>query len=605
MLSRFSQSLLVLVACLTLASCSRTAPPQAVEAPTIQPTPRPTIQPTRPSVPPTVAATTAPNPPTSQPAPTDALTTALPTAATPTVVAAFSETGTVANGGNVRITPVTGQPLDQVNIHETVRLIGKNADGTWYLLVTPRDVTGWVSATLLTIEPAVAARVPIVPATTQGTAADAWTTHTIEQSTIQLPPTWQAFPLTEDDLERAAQTLDAEHPELAQIVRQMMASPQFAQIRFLAIDTGPATTGANVNLVTIPRPDDVSPNDLLDQVIAALPSIVPDMKLISGDSKHQVNGLPAGRVVYDLPSGASDAPAAGIRGVQWYVIGAENVYVITISGPAEEELISLADRIGRSFVTRDAADGATTTGDRRQIINGGNLRRDPKVTSSNVIGQVCPGDQVALLEQPAVQGWTAVRVAVTGPDCDPKRVAAGTEGWVSTTLLGPVPQDGSASLPPSLLITKLVPFTHAGTGIGGLRPENWTIFETGTSFQISSSPEAPDGFLGKLIAPSDYPSDGAAGASRTALDGLKQNHAEGPPPEILEEQTNPDGSGVLLVSLSSIAQGSTTPVRMIFYARTTVTPRGVLLAIAVVPADLFTQEEALVRQMVDSLHVTD
>jgi hypothetical protein len=184
-------------------------------------------------------------------------------------------------------------------------------------------------------------------------------------------------------------------------------------------------------------------------------------------------------------------------------------------------------------------------------------------------------------------------------------VAAGTEGWVSAALLGPVPRDGSASLPPSLLIAKLVPFTHAGTSIAGLRPENWTIFDNTTSFQISSSPEAPDGFLGKIIAPSAYPADGAAGASRTALDGLKQNHAEGPAPEILEEQTNPDGSGVLLVSVSSVAQGSATPVRMTFYARTTTTARGVLLALAVVPADLFPQEQALVRQMVDSLHITN
>src|SRR5262249_52277771 len=106
-----------------------------------------------------------------------------------------------------------------------------------------------------------------------------------------------------------------------------------------------------------------------------------------------------------------------------------------------------------------------------QVIHGGNIRQTATVTPSNVIGQVCPGDRVALLDRPARPGWAAVRVAVTGPDCDPKRVPAGAEGWVSTSLLGPVPQGGSATLPPSLLITKLVPFTHARTHIAGLRPE--------------------------------------------------------------------------------------------------------------------------------------
>ncbi len=309
--------------------------------------------------------------------------------------------------------------------------------------------------------------------------------------------------------------------------------------------------------------------------------------------------------MYDLTGDLPGSPAATLRGVQWYIVGATQVFVITITGPVGDALITVADRVGQSFITRDAAEGSTTTGARRQVVHGGNIRQAPKVTSSNIIGQVCPGDQVALLDRPARPGWAAVRIEVTGPDCDLKRVPAGTEGWVSTSLLGPVPQDRSAALPPSLLITKLVPFTHERTHIAGLRPENWTLFETGKSFQISSSPEAPDGFLGKIIDPSTYPADGVAGASHAALAALKQNHADGPPPEVKEEQTNPDGSGVLLVTVSSVAQGSTQPVRMTYYARTTITARGLLVAMAVVPSELFPQEEALVRQMVDSLRATE
>jgi len=71
---------------------------------------------------------------------------------------------TVFNGGNVRERPVTGKPLDQINAGETVQLLAKTSDGGWYQISYTRDgkpITGWVSVTLLTIDPAVAKQVPI------------------------------------------------------------------------------------------------------------------------------------------------------------------------------------------------------------------------------------------------------------------------------------------------------------------------------------------------------------------------------------------------------------------------------------------------------------
>jgi Bacterial SH3 domain len=79
----------------------------------------------------------------------------------PTPGAASGLTATVFHGGNVRETPVTGRPLDQVNAGETVQLIAKTADGAWYKITNIRGVTGWVSATLLTIDAKVAKQVPI------------------------------------------------------------------------------------------------------------------------------------------------------------------------------------------------------------------------------------------------------------------------------------------------------------------------------------------------------------------------------------------------------------------------------------------------------------
>jgi flagellar FliL protein len=70
-------------------------------------------------------------------------------------------TAAVRNGGNVRERPVSGRPLDQVNAGETVQLIEKTADGAWYKITNIRGVSGWVSASLLTIDQATAKQVPI------------------------------------------------------------------------------------------------------------------------------------------------------------------------------------------------------------------------------------------------------------------------------------------------------------------------------------------------------------------------------------------------------------------------------------------------------------
>jgi SH3-like domain-containing protein len=68
---------------------------------------------------------------------------------------------TVSHGGHVRETPVTGRPVDEVNAGETVTLLAKTADGAWYRLTDVRGKTGWVSVTLLQIDPAVAKQVPV------------------------------------------------------------------------------------------------------------------------------------------------------------------------------------------------------------------------------------------------------------------------------------------------------------------------------------------------------------------------------------------------------------------------------------------------------------
>lgn len=75
---------------------------------------------------------------------------------------------------------------------------------------------------------------------------------------------------------------------------------------------------------------------------------------------------------------------------------------------------------------------------RARVINGGNIRSEPRIAAETVIGQVCVGDQVELLAEETLAGnnrWYRLRVVATANDCAPQRVKAGTEGWVSATLL--------------------------------------------------------------------------------------------------------------------------------------------------------------------------
>jgi hypothetical protein len=90
--------------------------------------------------------------------------TATAVAKQPTATPEGILTATVFNGGNVRETPVSGRPLDQVNAGEIVQLLGKNAGGSWFKVSYGRNgqtITGWVSKSLLTIDPAVAQQVPV------------------------------------------------------------------------------------------------------------------------------------------------------------------------------------------------------------------------------------------------------------------------------------------------------------------------------------------------------------------------------------------------------------------------------------------------------------
>jgi micrococcal nuclease len=77
------------------------------------------------------------------------------------------------------------------------------------------------------------------------------------------------------------------------------------------------------------------------------------------------------------------------------------------------------------------------------IHNGGNMRSSPQIVSHNVIGQVCPGDQLAMLEEQ--DSWMQVSLVYPSADCVDERVAQGTVGWVSSSLTTVYQQKSQAS----------------------------------------------------------------------------------------------------------------------------------------------------------------
>jgi hypothetical protein len=71
------------------------------------------------------------------------------------------------------------------------------------------------------------------------------------------------------------------------------------------------------------------------------------------------------------------------------------------------------------------------------VNNGGNFRSAPSLTAGSVLGQICPGDSVSVLQQQQAEGilWYQVEVTTLAADCHPERVAAGTQGWLSSVLV--------------------------------------------------------------------------------------------------------------------------------------------------------------------------
>lgn len=118
-------------------------------------------------------ATEEPITPTAEeeatPAPTE------PPTATTNPLGNTDRVATVSNGGNVREEPLfIDNVVDQINAGEQVEIVGRTPNGEWYFIRNIRRNEGWVSITLLSVDPTVAARVPVLNIVTVFTSGNVY-----------------------------------------------------------------------------------------------------------------------------------------------------------------------------------------------------------------------------------------------------------------------------------------------------------------------------------------------------------------------------------------------------------------------------------------------
>jgi uncharacterized protein YgiM (DUF1202 family) len=131
------------------------------------------------------AAAQAATPEATEPASAAETPAVAPEVATPTPAPAPATPATVTTNANVRGGPGTEFPIIGGTITgQTVNIVGRNADSTWYLLDFENIATGWVSAELVANAPA-AETIPVFNA--DGTPVVAPTATPVAGGSLALP----------------------------------------------------------------------------------------------------------------------------------------------------------------------------------------------------------------------------------------------------------------------------------------------------------------------------------------------------------------------------------------------------------------------------------
>ncbi|NTV63930.1 MAG: SH3 domain-containing protein [Oscillochloris sp.] len=73
-----------------------------------------------------------------------------------------------------------------------------------------------------------------------------------------------------------------------------------------------------------------------------------------------------------------------------------------------------------------------------QVIKSGNVRKEPLVSDETVLGQICEGDKVDVLEERTLDDgarWYRLRVNTIAENCTTSRASVGLIGWSNASLI--------------------------------------------------------------------------------------------------------------------------------------------------------------------------
>ena len=277
----------------------------------------------------------------------------------------------------------------------------------------------------------------------QGGAPSGWKSYLVNDVGFALPGDWQKLDLSQAKFTEYIRQIARSNPELAKVLQMLVDSGQLNNLAFLAVST---SNGNSANVASTPLPAAVDSQTLAPVLAQQLPKLLPGVSVIKSVGGQRVGGVDAVRLEFRLTLNL-DSGTATMRGVQFYLLLPGKLHVFSVVGNDGAALPALADQIATTIQIGGAAPSpasATT----RNVTNGGNLRREPRIAASNVLGQLCAGDTVAVLgEQGAgASRWLRVRVTAVSGRCVAARVAVGAEGWVSASLIGGAASSGAAGL---------------------------------------------------------------------------------------------------------------------------------------------------------------
>jgi hypothetical protein len=270
-------------------------------------------------------------------------------------------------------------------------------------------------------------------ASAQGGTPSGWKAYSVGDVTFTLPGDWQQLTLDQATIADQIGQLASNNPELARTLRLLLDSGQLSNLSLLAIS---ASSGDSVNVLSTPLPGAASSQTLAATIGQQLPRLIPGARVVKSVGGQRVGGVDAARVEFLLTLSLDGGSTASLRGVQFYLLPAGKLHVLSVIGQDDADLPALADRIGGTIQVGAAAPAAPNIAT-RSVASTANLRREPLI-ANNVIGQLCAGDTVEVLGQQAGGGinWLRVRVAALSGRCAATRVAVGAEGWASAALIG-------------------------------------------------------------------------------------------------------------------------------------------------------------------------